>query len=58
VTTKTTSSSPGPDQARLRELAAAEAQHIGGFRRMVERFDLPWYPEFSTVAESPRWLVS
>ena len=28
-----------PDEARLRELASAEAQHIGGFRRNAERFE-------------------
>jgi probable phosphoglycerate mutase len=31
--------SPVPDEARLRELASAEAQHIGGFRRNAERFE-------------------
>jgi hypothetical protein len=25
-------------------------------RRMVERFELPWYPDFSTAVEPPRWL--
>ena len=25
-------------------------------RRVVERFELPWYPGFSTAVEPPRWL--
>jgi hypothetical protein len=25
-------------------------------RRIVERFELPWYPDFDTTVEPPRWL--